>query len=169
MRRGPLVSAAVIAVLAVAAAGFTWEAMRPDHDELAVEVTATATPPIPGRVGRRAPAPRGGGLLDGARYDPETDTWRPMADAPAGTDRSHAQAVMVGGDVVIGGGFGPTGREETVVLRYDLDADRWRRVTSRASTAPQHHERCAGTAVPTPSTAPVCCCGAGRAAAPTTG
>jgi hypothetical protein len=191
MRRGPLVSAAVVAVLAAAAAGFTWEAMRPAHDELVVEVTATATPPIPatqdatvvwtgeeflvwgGGTGDKAhgdvrddgaaydpatdtwrmlaPSPLEarerhtavwtgaemvvwggthhhhgvGGLLDGARYDPETDTWRPMADAPPGTDRSTGQAVMLGGDVVIGGGYGPSGREETLVLRYDLDADRW--------------------------------------------
>lgn len=191
MRRGPLVSAAVVAVLAVAAAGFTWEAMRPDHDGLVVEVTPTAAPPIPatqdatvvwtgeeflvwgGGTGDQAnggvrdegaaydpgtdtwrmlaPSPLEarerhtavwtgeemvvwggtrhhhgvGGLHDGARYDPETDAWRPMAAAPRGTDRSTGQAVMVGGDVVIGGGSGPTGREEARVLRYDLDADRW--------------------------------------------
>lgn len=191
MRRGPLVSAAVVAVLMAGAVGFAWEAMRPHHDELVVEVTATATPPIPatqdatvvwtgeeflvwgGGTGGKAdggvrdqgaaydpatdtwrmlaPSPLQarerhtavwtgaemvvwggtphhhgvGDLLDGARYDPGTDTWRPMADAPHGTDRSTGQAVMVGGDVVIGGGSGPTGREETQLLRYDLDADRW--------------------------------------------
>lgn len=66
-----------------------------------------------------------GDLLDGARYDPVTDTWRPMAPAPVGTDRSDGQAAVVGDRVVIGGGFGPTGDEERTVLVFDLAEDRW--------------------------------------------
>lgn len=66
-----------------------------------------------------------GDLLDGARYDPGSDRWREMADAPPGTDRSSGQAVIIDDQVVIGAGYGPSGREETKVLVYDLSADRW--------------------------------------------
>lgn len=66
-----------------------------------------------------------GDLLDGARYDPTTDSWRAMAPAPAGTDRSGGQAVVVGDHAVIGAGFGPTGDEERRVLVYDLAEDAW--------------------------------------------
>lgn len=66
-----------------------------------------------------------GDLLDGARYDPATDSWAPIAPAPHGTDRSEGQAVAIGDRVVIGGGYGPTAKEETVVLIYDLGEDRW--------------------------------------------
>lgn len=66
-----------------------------------------------------------GDLVDGARYDPVTDRWRPMAPAPAGTDRSHGRAVVVGRTVVIGAGAGPTSNEQRQVLLYDLDRDRW--------------------------------------------
>lgn len=66
-----------------------------------------------------------GDLLDGARYDPAADSWTPMTPAPAGTDRSGGQAVVVDGHVLIGGGYGPTSDEETIVLIYDLADDRW--------------------------------------------
>ena len=69
-----------------------------------------------------------GDLLDGARYDPATDSWRTMSAAPAGTDRSGGQAAVVDGRVVIGAGFGPSGAEERRVLVYDLSEDRWNTV-----------------------------------------
>lgn len=77
-----------------------------------------------------------GDLLDGARYDPATDTWRAMAPAPSGTDRSGGQAVVTDGRVVIGAGYGPTTEEERTVLVHDLVADRW---TTVGLTAPVVH------------------------------
>jgi hypothetical protein len=66
-----------------------------------------------------------GDLLDGARYDPVTDTWRTMSPAPAGTDRSGGQAAVVDDLLVIGAGYGPTSDEERTILVYDLSEDRW--------------------------------------------
>jgi Galactose oxidase, central domain len=71
----------------------------------------------------------GSGLVDGAAYDPERDSWRRIADAPAGSARSFGKAVLAQGRMVIGGGQDPTSGPRTEsLLVYDLARDRWRRL-----------------------------------------
>jgi len=56
---------------------------------------------------------------DAAAYDPESDTWRPAADAPTDLDR-YVGHVVVDGDLVVGGA--------DAWWRYDADADVWSRL-----------------------------------------
>jgi hypothetical protein len=59
---------------------------------------------------------------DGALFNPQTRTWRRIADAPAG--RVFARAFAAVGKVVIVGGDTPTG-SPSAALVYDLTTDRW--------------------------------------------
>jgi hypothetical protein len=73
----------------------------------------------------------GESLADGARYDPATDTWTRIADAPAPI--VSGQGVVVGGAIyVIGTGHDVYG----TVLRYDPAGDRWDRLP-QPGTSPQ--------------------------------
>jgi hypothetical protein len=69
-----------------------------------------------------------GGLLDGAAYDPHDRTWRTIAPAPAGSDRTYATGVWANGKIVIAGGVGPRFPTETSLLVYDTAHDTWRTV-----------------------------------------
>ena len=53
---------------------------------------------------------------DGAAYDPETDSWRPIADAPIDLDRVAAH-VMVDGELVVG--------DQRAWWSYTLGSDTW--------------------------------------------
>lgn len=66
-----------------------------------------------------------GGLLDGAAYDPATDTWRTIADAPLGSDRTYATAAWVDNRAVFAGGGNGTGSGLGTVAIYDPDTDAW--------------------------------------------
>lgn len=56
---------------------------------------------------------------DAAAYDPDSDTWRPVAEPPADLDRYDGH-VVVDGDLIVGGA--------RAWWRYDADADAWSRV-----------------------------------------
>ena len=61
---------------------------------------------------------------DGAAYDPDTDSWRPIADTPI--DFGVAQAELVGDEVVVVAQ--PAGQyDESQTWVYDVAGDRWRR------------------------------------------
>jgi hypothetical protein len=71
----------------------------------------------------------GNALLDGAAYDPVSDSWRRIASAPAGSARSFGKAVLAQGRMVIGSGQDPTSGPRTAsLLVYDLARDRWQRL-----------------------------------------
>lgn len=65
-------------------------------------------------------------LVDGARYDPSTDTWRPMAPAPIEADRNGLWGVIdgvwTGRELIVVGGREPT------VAAYDPRTDSWRTI-----------------------------------------
>ncbi|WP_304452567.1 hypothetical protein [Nocardiopsis sp. YSL2] len=61
---------------------------------------------------------------DGAFYDPDDDTWEPIARAPEG--RTLARGVVADGHVVFGGGSGEQGQEEFLV--YTPGQDDWHTV-----------------------------------------
>lgn len=56
---------------------------------------------------------------DGAAYDPDTDSWRPLADPPVGVDR-YTGHVMAHGELVVG--------DQRAWWTYDPGADTWRRI-----------------------------------------
>ena len=67
---------------------------------------------------------------DGARYDPETDTWRPMSTAGAPAARSQMTSVWTGREFIVWGGRtdGGTNGYDHVFndgARYDPETDRW--------------------------------------------
>ncbi|MFT4294609.1 MAG: hypothetical protein QM582_04275 [Micropruina sp.] len=59
-------------------------------------------------------------LTDGALYDPATDSWQRIADAPS-ENGVGSQAVVVGTSVYL-----MEGRPSRSLLRYDLASDAWR-------------------------------------------
>ncbi|WP_017597121.1 Kelch repeat-containing protein [Nocardiopsis lucentensis] len=59
---------------------------------------------------------------DGALYDPEADSWEPVADAPEARDL--ARGVVVGEHVVFGGGSAPHGSAADFLV-YSLEDDDW--------------------------------------------
>ena len=68
----------------------------------------------------------GGPLADGARYDPATDSWQRIADAPVAI--GHGQGVVVGGRLYLSAepGWGDAGEQlPTAVLEYDPASDTW--------------------------------------------
>lgn len=72
-----------------------------------------------------------GGLSDGARYNPTSDTWTPMAKPPwpGFSGRSHHLAIWAGGEMVIWGGMSPL-----LALgdgaRYDPELDSWQPIST---------------------------------------
>lgn len=66
-----------------------------------------------------------GGLLDGALYDPASDSWRSVPDAPVGTDRSFGLSAVTDGHVVITAGSTPQSEGEEQLLVLDLADLRW--------------------------------------------
>ena len=70
----------------------------------------------------RASLPSRGELrADGARYDPATDSWTKLADAPVGI--GAGQGVLAGDAIYLM--TEPLAEEAPLVLRYDLAADSW--------------------------------------------
>jgi hypothetical protein len=70
-------------------------------------------------------------LSDGAAYDPEGDSWRPIADAPQSV--TYAQAVWTGEvAIVLVPEIGPQTdgdvAQQAATLAYDPEANRWRRL-----------------------------------------
>jgi hypothetical protein len=66
-------------------------------------------------------------LEDGAAYDPETDTWRPLADGPFGAWDFGAASVWTGDElVVIGVQPDPPASERKPMAAYDPATDEWR-------------------------------------------
>jgi len=57
---------------------------------------------------------------DGARYDPGTDTWAPIADPPVGLGRDYANAAVVGSTLYVATFVG-----DGSLLAYDAQHDRW--------------------------------------------
>ena len=70
----------------------------------------------------------GGGLTRGARYDPATDSWASMRDAPgAPTPRFQHTAVWTGTEMIIWGGTDPANNQALYTGgRYDPATDTWR-------------------------------------------
>lgn len=68
-------------------------------------------------------------LASGGRYDPATDTWRPMTLSAAPTPREDHVAVWIGSELFVWGG-----RNGKNMLanggRYDPSADRWRAISA---------------------------------------
>ena len=69
-------------------------------------------------------------LSDGGRYDPLTDTWRPMADSkPAIAGRTYSTAVWTGSEMLVWGGrceyVDGTGYYESPGGRYCPESDSW--------------------------------------------
>ena len=74
-------------------------------------------------------------LADGARYSPSADSWRPMSVVDAPKARRGGVVGMVGGELVVWGGFDGA-RPPTLFAdgaRYDVATDRWRPIAARPS------------------------------------
>ncbi len=74
---------------------------------------------------------------DGGRYDPKTDTWKPLSATGAPTARSQHGAVWTGKEMIVWGGQASGGGGATAGARYDPATDAW----SPAATAGQPDTR----------------------------
>ncbi len=72
----------------------------------------------------------------GGRYDPDTDTWRPMATAGAPSWRTHYSSIWTGTEMIVWGGGGPDGVLNTGA-RYDTVSDSWRPMSRLGAPAPR--------------------------------
>lgn len=99
-------------------------------------------------------------FTDGAAFDPSTQTWRPIADAPTafeGEDPAVARGAvffLVDCDVsFLGTGSDPaenrcpTAREPTVLLRYDPAPDTWTQVPGPTGDHPLQIEAVGGSII----------------------
>lgn len=64
-------------------------------------------------------------LTDGALYDPETNTWTPIAPVPSARGVA-IEAVVLGSSVYLLEEWGGRGKPPRSLLRYDLATDAWR-------------------------------------------
>lgn len=70
-----------------------------------------------------------GWINTGGRYDPVTDTWRPMSTDGAPVRRGDHSAVWTGAETLVWGGWGPvpnTMNPRADGARYDPVTDQWR-------------------------------------------
>jgi N-acetylneuraminic acid mutarotase len=66
-------------------------------------------------------------LADGAAYDPGSDTWRPLPDAPIGGRFDHT-AVWTGGELLVWGGSDDSVHAPASGAAYDPASDTWRQL-----------------------------------------
>ena len=107
--------------------------------------------------GRGAKVVNGSVLLgDGARYDPASDTWRPMSSGgdssrSAPSARASAGAVWTGREMLVWGGEGlhqtPTRHFGNVTggARYDPASDTWRPMATMGAPPPLQDPACVWT------------------------
>ena len=70
---------------------------------------------------------------DGGRYDPKTDTWKPLAAANAPSARSQLATAWTGEEMLVWGGFGNGATAWDTGGRYDPKADKWRPMTAKGA------------------------------------
>jgi len=89
---------------------------------------------------------------DGARYDPSTDTWKPVSTRNAPSARFDSPAVWTGNEMLVWGGYTDAqsryqGCHADAHLntggRYDPSSDSWKPITTQGAPA----KRCAHTMV----------------------
>jgi hypothetical protein len=64
-----------------------------------------------------------GQLRDGAAYNPSTNAWRRIADAPG--ERSEGKGVVVDNYLVVGAGVTSQASDLALLLVYDISSDAW--------------------------------------------
>jgi N-acetylneuraminic acid mutarotase len=78
--------------------------------------------------------------LDGARYDPATDRWRPMASAGAPPPREDHTAIWTGREMIVWGGVVRDGRTRHQLAsggRYDPTTDTWTPLATTGAPSPR--------------------------------
>src|SRR3954447_17572201 len=66
---------------------------------------------------------------NGARYNPETDTWTPVSNVNAPSPRSQMMAVWTGTEMLVWGGTGDGWNELNDGARYNPETDTWTRMS----------------------------------------
>lgn len=75
--------------------------------------------------GGRNQFPTNGHRNDGAAYDPESDTWKPLSCTGAPEARSQMAAVWTGTEMIVWGGFGDDAKAWSNGGRYLPGTDHW--------------------------------------------
>jgi hypothetical protein len=86
--------------------------------------------------GRMSP-PEAKALGDGGRYDPRTDSWRPLSSTGAPSARGQHGAVWTGKEMIIWGGQGDGG-PASAGARYDPATDSWTPIATAGQPDPRY-------------------------------
>ena len=74
---------------------------------------------------------------DGGRYNPESDSWRPISTQGAPTPRSQCVAVWTGTEMIIWGGATEGGIELNDGARYNPETDTWSPISNGSGLEPR--------------------------------
>jgi len=74
---------------------------------------------------------------DGARYNPETDTWTPLSTLGAPLPRSQCAAVWTGKEMLVWGGATDGGIELNDGARYNPETDTWTPIANASGLEPR--------------------------------
>jgi N-acetylneuraminic acid mutarotase len=89
----------------------------------------------------REPQSRSDYYENGARYNPETDTWKPISAVGAPKGRIMTFAVWTGSEMVVWGGVndaqGNGGRYVGTGARYNPATDTWTEITLQGAPSPR--------------------------------
>ncbi|HUR45758.1 MAG TPA: cohesin domain-containing protein [Candidatus Saccharimonadales bacterium] len=66
---------------------------------------------------------------DGAKYNPQTDTWTPVSNVNAPSPRSQMMAIWTGTEMIVWGGTGDGWNELNDGARYNPETDTWTPMT----------------------------------------
>lgn len=81
----------------------------------------------------------------GGRYDPATDTWRPVATTGAPAGRYGHTAIWTGQEMIVWGGRGADSSVLGDGARYDPASDTWRPLSASGAPGPRYGHRAVWT------------------------
>jgi N-acetylneuraminic acid mutarotase len=76
---------------------------------------------------------------DGARYEPDSDSWTPLSAVAAPAARRHHTAVWSGSEMVVWGGADSDGKPLATGGRYDPSTDTWKSVSVMGAPAARRY------------------------------
>ena len=146
----------------------TWRVIAPAPIDARLGATAAWTGTEMVVWGGQTAYSNGASLLDGAAYNPTTDTWRPLPEGPFDSWESGATGVWAGDELVVVGFEASQAGERYPMAAYDPATNEWRPLadapegfsfellwTGKRSSPPPRR----ATTPPRVSSGPARCCG----------
>lgn len=106
----------------------TWRVIAPAPIEPRIGAAAAWTGTEMVVWGGQTQWANGAGLVDGAAYNPTTDTWRRLPEGPFDSWQAGGRAVWTGDELVVAGIEADQREERYPMAAYDPAANEWRRL-----------------------------------------